>query len=125
MYLPFFTEFIIADLALSSHSILSLTLTSSNLLSSVFEAYPHSTIICHAFLLPRVLEIVYDSSSRQKAEHTIIVLGEPTTQAMASVASNIKIYRFDEVEREGFKRVRALSPVPSSSLFFASYLLYE
>jgi len=64
------------------------------------------------------LEIIYDSNSgHQKAEHTIIVLGEPTAQMMASVASNIKVYRFDELEREGVKREKVLSPIPSALLF--------
>jgi long-chain acyl-CoA synthetase len=64
------------------------------------------------------LEIIYDSNSgHQKAEYTIIVLGEPTAQMMASVASNIKVYTFDELEREGVKREKLLSPIPSASLF--------
>lgn len=107
-----FLEFIIADLALASHSIKSITLSSSKLLAPVLEAHPPSAIIIHAFLLPQLLELIYDSSERT-TDHIIIVLGEPSAHTMASVASNVKVFKFGDVEREGFKVERILSPVPS------------
>lgn len=111
-------EFLIADLALASHSIVSLTLTSSSLLSRVIKAYAPSAIICHAFLVPHLLEHLYDEGHRH-VEYTIIVVGEPTKGTMASVASNLKIVRFEDVEREGTKRVKVLSPIPSKSLLLS------
>jgi long-chain acyl-CoA synthetase len=81
-------EFIIADLALASHSITSYTLSSPTLLPAVLESYPPSAILTHAFLLPQLLEHIYETSE-QSVEHTIIVVGEPSAQTMASVASNI------------------------------------
>ncbi|KDR73413.1 hypothetical protein GALMADRAFT_212330 [Galerina marginata CBS 339.88] len=110
-------EFIVADLALASHSISSITLSSSKLLSPVLDAHPPSAIVTHAFLLPQLLELIYDSSEHQ-TEHTIIVVGEPTPQAMASVASNVKVYKFAELEREGFKVEKILSPLPKPSDIF-------
>ncbi|CAA7267615.1 unnamed protein product [Cyclocybe aegerita] len=110
-------EFVVADLALASHSITSLTLSSPNLLTPVLEAHPPSAIITHAFLLPQLLEHIYDSGDR-KAEHVIVVVGEPTTQAMASVASNVKVLHYVDIEREGVKVEKILSPVPSPNDVF-------
>jgi len=110
-------EFIVADLALASHSITSLTLSSASLLSPVLESHPPSAIISHAFLLPQLLELIYESHDHQ-TEHTVIVVGDPTPQAMASVASNVKIYKFADLEREGFKTEKMLSPVPKPSDVF-------
>jgi long-chain acyl-CoA synthetase len=53
-------------------------------------------------------------------EYTIIVVGEPTKGTMASVASNLKILRFEDVEREGTKREKVLSPIPSEFVMFAA-----
>jgi long-chain acyl-CoA synthetase len=53
-------------------------------------------------------------------EYTIIVVGEPTKGMMASVASNLKLLRFEEVEREGTKREKVLSPIPSELVLFSA-----
>ncbi len=94
---------------------LSLTLTSSTLLNSVIDVHSPSAIICNALLLPHLLEHIYDSGSHD--EHTVIVVGEPTTQTMASVASNVKLYKFEDLEREGMKQEKILSPLPSACSF--------
>ena len=107
-------EFIIADLALASHSITSYTLSSPTLLPTVLESYPPSAILTHALLLPQLLEHIYETSE-QSVEHTIIVVGEPSAQTMASVASNIKVLKFTEVEREGVKVEKIISPFSSKS----------
>ncbi|KAF9533356.1 hypothetical protein CPB83DRAFT_845124 [Crepidotus variabilis] len=112
-------EFVVSDLALASHSIHSLTISSATLLSPVLDAHPPSAIICHAFLLPHLLEFIYDTHGRQ-AERTIIVIGEPTAQAMASMASNVKILKFEDVEREGTKADKIFSPLPKPSDVFTT-----
>lgn len=116
-------EFIIADLALASHSITSYTLSSPTLLPTVLESYPPSAILTHAFLLPQLLEHIYETSE-QSVEHTIIVVGEPSAQTMASVASNIKVLKFAEVEREGVKVEKIISPLSNASDVF-SISFYE
>lgn len=116
-YANSFEEFVVADLALASHSIHSLTVSSANLLSPILDAHPPSAIICHAFLLPHLLEFIYDTQGTQ-AERTIIVVGQPTTQTMASIASNVKVLNFEDVEREGAKSDKIFSPVPSMHTFF-------
>ncbi|KAF9002020.1 acetyl-CoA synthetase [Cyathus striatus] len=110
-------EFVISDLALAAHSILSLTLSSTNLLAPILESHPPSAIITHAFLLPQILELIYDSGE-QNGQHTIIVVGDPSAEAMASVASKVKVLRFTDVEREGFKVEKIMSPVPNPSDVF-------
>ncbi|KAJ7098104.1 hypothetical protein B0H15DRAFT_879460 [Mycena belliarum] len=117
-------EFIIADLALASHSIPSFTLASSNLLAAVIESHPPSAIITHASVLPQILELIYDAGEGNR-NHTIIVVGEPSPQAMASVASRVKVLTWASVEREGIRVEKIISPLPKPNevftvAFFAS-----
>lgn len=107
------TEFLLTDLALASHSILSYTLSSSTLLTSVLDSHRPSAIVTHAFMLPAILELLYEHTERN-VQHTIVVVGEPTAQALASVASNVTILKFADVEREGVRTQKILSPVPSA-----------
>uniref|UniRef100_A0A8H7Y1P5 AMP-dependent synthetase/ligase domain-containing protein n=1 Tax=Psilocybe cubensis TaxID=181762 RepID=A0A8H7Y1P5_PSICU len=111
-------EFVVADLALAAHSILSITLATSDLLDPVLDAHTPSAIITHAFLLPQLLELIYEGGERAR-EYAIILVGEPSPQAMASVASNVKIYNFTEIERQGFKVEKILSPLPKPSDVFS------
>jgi hypothetical protein len=115
------TEFIISDLALASHSITSHTLSSAKLLSPVLESHPPDAIITNAELLPQILELIYDAGDRS-GNHTIIVVGEPSVQAMASVASNVNVLKFSEVEREGVRVEKIISPLPS---VFSSCLIHS
>lgn len=108
-------EFIISDLALAAHSIPSFTLTSADLLSPVLETHPPSVIITEAALLPQLLELIYDAGESGR-DHTIVVVGEPSTQAMATVSSKIKVLKFPDVEREGVRVEKILSPAPSKEL---------
>ncbi|KAJ2917592.1 hypothetical protein MD484_g2778, partial [Candolleomyces efflorescens] len=116
-------EFLLADLALASHSIVSYTLSSATLLSSVLESHRPNAIITHAFMLPQLLELVYENSDRT-VQHTIVVVGEPSPQALASVASNITILKFADVEREGVRVEKILSPIPKPTDVF-SISFYE
>lgn len=104
-------EFLITDFALASHSIISATLTSQDLLRPVLEAQPFSTIISTAEIVPRVLEGIYASGGNSRP-HTIIVVGDISPQTSASVASNIQILKFSEVEREGLRVEKILSQIP-------------
>ncbi|KAE9406368.1 hypothetical protein BT96DRAFT_915352 [Gymnopus androsaceus JB14] len=111
-------EFLIADLALSSHSIPSMTLTSPNLLSPVLETHPPSAIITHAEFLPTLLELIYDAGEEGR-HHTIVVVGEPSANVMASVASKVKVLVWADVEREGIKNSKIMSPLPKPSDVFS------
>ncbi|KAJ7905305.1 hypothetical protein B0H14DRAFT_3102791 [Mycena olivaceomarginata] len=118
-------EFIIADLALASHSIPSFTLSASNLLSSVLESHPPSAIITHASMLTQILELIYDAGESSR-NHTIIVVGEPSPQAMASVASKVNVLKWSDVEREGVRVEKIISPVPKpSDVFTVSFFSSE
>ncbi|KAJ3781903.1 hypothetical protein GGU10DRAFT_93356 [Lentinula aff. detonsa] len=111
-------EFLIADLALSSHSIPSMTLAASNLLSPVLDTHPPSAIITHAEFLPTLLELIYDAGEEGR-HHTIVVVGEPSSRVMASVASKVKVLLWTDVEREGFKVPKIMSPLPKPSDVFS------
>ena len=109
---PAFAEFIIADLALASHSIPSFTIAASNLMSPVLESHSPSAIITHASMLPQILEFIYDAGEANR-NHTIIVVGEPSSQAMATVASKVRVLKWSDVEREGVRVEKIISPLPS------------
>ncbi|TEB37645.1 hypothetical protein FA13DRAFT_1726756 [Coprinellus micaceus] len=53
-------------------------------------------------MLPAILELLYEYTERS-VQHTIVVVGAPSAQALASVASNITILKFADVEREGVR----------------------
>lgn len=67
--------------------------------------------------MPRVLESIYASGTNSKA-HTIVVAGEISQQVSASIASNIRVLKFSEVEREGVKVEKVLSQPPGKGLYF-------
>ncbi|KAF6764871.1 acetyl-CoA synthetase [Ephemerocybe angulata] len=110
-------EFLLSDLALASHSILTYTLSSSTLLTPVLESHHPTAVITHAFMLPSLLELIYDHSD-VSVQHTIIVVGEPSASALSSVASNVTVLNFADVEREGTRTQKILSPVPTPSDVF-------
>ncbi|KAL1735144.1 AMP-binding enzyme-domain-containing protein [Schizophyllum commune] len=110
-------EFLISDLALSSHSIPSITLSSATLLDPVLEQHPTTPIITHVDFLTSILELIYESGD--EAHHTIVVVGEPSPRVMASVASRITVLQFADVEREGFRVEKTLSPIPKPNDVFS------
>ena len=65
-------------------------------------------------MLSHVLETIYDHGETSK-NHVVIVVGDPSPQVMATVASKVTILKWDDVEREGIKNEKVLSPVPSQS----------
>ncbi|KIY51047.1 acetyl-CoA synthetase-like protein [Fistulina hepatica ATCC 64428] len=110
-------EFIISDMALAAHSIPSFTLESPTSLAFVLEGHPPSIIVTNAEFLPHILELIYDSAERE--HHTIVVVGQPSAAVMATVASQVKILLFADVEREGLKVEKTLSPIPQPGNVFS------
>ncbi|XP_006458425.1 hypothetical protein AGABI2DRAFT_183462 [Agaricus bisporus var. bisporus H97] len=118
-------EFIIADFALATHSVISVTLNSQDLLKRVLESQSFSAIIASPEIVPRVLETIYASSFNSRP-HTIVIAGDVSQQTLASVASNIKILKFNEVEREGIKVDKLVSKLPEpSDIYTMTYLSNE
>ncbi len=99
-------------MALAMHSIPSFTIAATNLLTGILESHPPTVIVTHAELLLQLLELIYDAGESDQ-HHTIIIVGEPSAQAMARVASKVKVLKWEDVEREGVKTEKILSPVPS------------
>jgi long-chain acyl-CoA synthetase len=77
----------------------------------VLETHPPDVIIADAKLLPSILELIYDSN--EHGHHKIVVLGEPEPAHLAMVASQVKIYRWHDLEREGTKIDKIISQPPS------------
>lgn len=90
-----------------------MTLAAANLLSPVLDTHPPSAIITHAEFLSTLLELIYDAGEEGR-HHTIVVVGEPSSRVMASVASKVKVLLWTDVEREGFKVPKIMTPLPSA-----------
>jgi long-chain acyl-CoA synthetase len=91
-------EFVIADLALAKHSIVSMTLSSRRLLSRVLEAHPPSAIIVGADFLPHVLELIYDA---REHHHKIIVVGQSDKNHIPKAAQEVELISWTQVEADG------------------------
>jgi len=105
---------VLADFALASHSIMSVTLTCQDLLRQILKKHTFSAIILTPEITFRVLEGIYASGGSFRPQ-TIVVTGDIGTEITASVASNIKIIKFSDVEREGIRAERIFTQAPGSS----------
>ncbi|KAJ8475403.1 hypothetical protein ONZ51_g6581 [Trametes cubensis] len=108
-------EFVIADLALASHSIPSFTLSSLSLLSPVLDSHPPSAIITQASLLPQLLEHIYDSN--ESNHHTIVVVGDIDSLNLPRL-NNVKIMRWEDLERQGTSIEKVTLPTPDPNDVF-------
>ncbi|KAI0818899.1 hypothetical protein BC629DRAFT_1579348 [Irpex lacteus] len=108
-------EYLISDLALSSHSIPSFTLTSSSLLSEVLDEHSPTAIIAHADFLPQLLELLYDAN--EETNHTIIVVGQPDAK-LARQIRQVRVLQWDDIERQGAQSEPIEVPTPEPSQVF-------
>lgn len=99
---------------------MSATLTCQDLLRQVLEKHTFSAIISTPETISRVLEGIYASGGGSKPQ-TIVVTGDISTETTASIASNIKIIKFSDAEREGVRAERIFTQTPGSS--FVLFLL--
>jgi long-chain acyl-CoA synthetase len=105
------SEFLISDLALASHSIPSFTITSPSLLSPILESHPPTAIITHAHFLPNLLELIYDANESE--HHTVIVVGDFDPKVLAKAGKTTKVLKWTDVEREGAQGETITSAPPS------------
>jgi long-chain acyl-CoA synthetase len=103
-------EFLITELALASHSIPSLTLSSSSLLSPVFESHLPSTIIVHGSLLLHTLELIYELN--EYGHHFVIVVGEVDEKVISKASQHVKLARWADLEAQGKEAPLITSPAP-------------
>ena len=103
-----YAEFVIADLALAKHSIVSITLSSRRLLSRVLEDHPPSAIIVGADFLPHVLELIYDARER---DHKVIVVGRTDTDIRPKAASEVQVLNWTQVEADGAQVANVAAPL--------------
>ena len=109
-----YAEFVIADLALAKHSIVSITLSSRKLLSRVLEAHPPSAIIVGADFLPHLLELIYDA---REHDHKIVVVGQTDTTARPKAVREVQILNWAQIEADGAQIVSAAAPPLVRKLF--------
>jgi len=102
-------EFLITELALASHSIPSLTLSSTSLLSPVLESHPPSAIVVEGDFLPHALELIYELNELD--HHLVIVVGETDEKVFSQASKHIKLARWNDLEAQG----KAAPPVISSA----------
>lgn len=91
-------EFLIADLALAKHSITSMTLCSSKLLSRVLETHPPTAIITDAEFIPLLLEQIYDAAEH---DHKIIVVGKYEGKHHSESAGRVEVVPWAQIETDG------------------------
>ncbi|SRR6266446_6000301 len=103
-------EFLITELALASHSIPTLTLSSSSLLSPVLESHPPSAIIVHGSLLPHTLELIYELN--EFGRHFVIVVGEADENVISKTSQHVKVVGWADLEAQGKEAPAITSPVP-------------
>ena len=107
---PPIPEFIITELALASHSIPSLTLSSSSLLSPVFESHLPSAVVVHGSLLLHTLELIYEAN--EFGQHLVIVVGEVDENVISKASQHVKLVRWADLETQGKEAPLITSPAP-------------
>ncbi len=103
-------EFLITELALASHSIPSLTLSSASLLSPVLESHPPSAIVVHGSLLPHILELIFDLN--EFGHHFVVVVGEADENVLSKTSQHVKVARWADLEAQGKEAPPITSPAP-------------
>lgn len=103
-------EFLITELALASHSIPSLTLSSSSLLSPVLESHPPSAVIVHGSLLLHTLELI--SELNEFEHHFVVVVGEVDESVLTKASQHVKLARWADLETQGKEAPLITSPAP-------------
>lgn len=115
-------EFLITELALASHSIPSLTLSSLSLLSPVLESHSPSAIIVQGSLLPHTLEIIYELN--ELGHHFVIVLGETDENVLSKASEQIKVAHWADIEAQGKAAPTITSPTPGDYHPFSAGLVF-
>lgn len=79
--------------------------------------HPTSVIIATAEFVPRVLDLICKSEAN-KTHIAVIVVGEVSHQMTAGVAGNIRLLRFSDVERNGYRADRVLTSPPRMFIIY-------
>jgi long-chain acyl-CoA synthetase len=116
-----FSEFLITELALASHSIPSVTLAARSLFTPVLESNPPSAIIVDGSFLPQLLELIYEL--HEFVHHFIIVAGEADEKIISKVSGRIKLALWADIEAQGKAAEPINSSAPGNSHLFLPGLL--
>jgi hypothetical protein len=90
---------------------MSYTVSSTDVLRSVFSQHPAQVIIATAAFLPQVLELM-DTSEIRPLNYTVVVVGEVGAQLKARVPNNVQIVLFSELEKKGHHADKVVGTMP-------------
>jgi len=100
-------EWLIADLALASHCVPTITISSAVLLHAVIESHPPDAILVQATHLEPVLEVLEESGHTT----TVIVTGDRTGESKKHAHKvNTKIVTWEDVETFSAGSVSSIPP---------------
>lgn len=111
------------DLALSTISVPSFTISSLSLLSSILESHPPGAIVLHVHFLNQVLELI--AENREYEHHKLIVVGEdelPDVVRKGNVP--VKIVWLADLERKG-RQAGPLESIATSACTIYFSCTYE
>ena len=112
-----FTEWLVADLALASHCVPSITISSATLLHTTIDSHPPDAIIVQATFLEQLLEVLEESDHPHTHSTTVVVVGDRTGEVKKHKGNvKTKLVTWEDVET--FKS-DPLSSTPPSMNFFA------
>lgn len=104
-------EWLIADLALASQSVPTITLSSSTLLNAVIEAHPPNAIIVQATFLTNLLELLTEASH----DCVVIVVGDRTGEVRRYASRvPVRLVTWEDIEASNAK-----GPEPSSPSMYS------
>ena len=90
---------------------MSYTVSSTDVLQSVFSQHPAQAIITAAAFLPQLLELM-NTSSVQPLNYIVIVVGEVGAQLRARVPNNCRILLFSDLEKKGHHADKVVVTMP-------------
>lgn len=100
-------EFLVADLAFAAKSITTMTISSSELLAEVLDSHPPSAIITDSDFLSHIVEQIYDLN---RHNHTTVIVVGDLGGVGTSLAKEMDIIKFSDIEKDGSSNPAGLSP---------------
>ncbi|KIM28964.1 hypothetical protein M408DRAFT_329011 [Serendipita vermifera MAFF 305830] len=117
-------EWLVADLALASHCIPSVTISSATLLHATIDSHPPDAIIVQAPFLEQLLEVLEESDHPHTHSTTLIVVGDRTGEVKKHAGKvRTKIVTWEDVETFKAEGVTSTPPIAgdiSSAHFYAN-----
>lgn len=106
-----FTEWLVADLALASHCVPSITISSGTLLHATIDSHPPDAIIVQAGFLEQLLEVLEESDHPHTHSTTVIVVGDRTGEVKKHTGTvKTKLVTWEDVETFKSEHINSTQP---------------